>query len=179
MKYTGERVVPWNQATGMTVMSCHVARYAWAIPRTFGATVADLGCGCGYGSFMLSWGAREVIGVDVDAETVTFARAHFRAENLSFEVGDVVTLPSYSCDVYVMFEVLEHLDNLVLIRDHYRPLLWSMPINDGSRFHRRPYTLPEIDRLMGGALWLQASSGEIVARGQEWFQPTFALGLTQ
>jgi SAM-dependent methyltransferase len=163
----------------MTVMSCHVARYAWAIPHTFGATVADLGCGCGYGAFMLSWGAQEVIGVDVDGMTISFAKTYFQADNLRFEVGDVVTLPSYSCDVYVAFEVLEHLDSLALIRDHYRPLLWSIPINDSSHYHRRAYSLPEIDELMGAALWLQASSGEIVERGREWFQPTFALGLTQ
>jgi SAM-dependent methyltransferase len=179
MQYTGERVIPWNMATGMTVLCCHVARYAWAIPRTFGSTVIDLGCGCGYGAFMLSWGAREVAGFDVNGEAIDFARAHFRADNLTFDMRDICELLNLVCDIYVAFEVLEHLSNPALIKDHYRPLLWSMPINDASRFHPRAYSLPEIDRLMGTANWLQSSSGEIVARGQEWFQPTFALGLTQ
>lgn len=179
MNYTGERVVPWNLAMGMTVMSCHVARYAWAVRHVFGGTVGDLGCGCGYGSFMLSWACRRVVGVDVSAEAVGFARAHFRADNLSFETGDVCAPLDLGCDIYVAFEVLEHLDNPTVVRDHYRPLLWSIPVNEGSRFHKRAYSLSEIDALMGEAYWLQASNGYIRERAWHRFQPAFALGLSR
>lgn len=178
MRYTGERVVPWERAVGERVMHCHVMRYAWAIPFVFNLHVIDLGCGTGYGSFMLSWAARNVLGIDKDRESITFAQANFKAYNLTYSVRDVMAYIE-DADAYVAFEVLEHLSRPELILERFRPLMWSMPVNDASRFHNRPYSVGEIDKLTGGGDWFQSASGAIVERGFEWFEPAFVLGVAR
>src|SRR3990172_11308835 len=111
MYYTGERAIPWDKAVGPRVLSHHVARYSWALPFCWGRTVADLGCGTGYGAFLLSWGAKWVTGVDIDREAVHFAEEWFCAGNLQFICRDVRENKLPKADLYVAFEFLEHLDD--------------------------------------------------------------------
>jgi SAM-dependent methyltransferase len=187
MEYTGERVVPWAEGVGANVLACHVARYAWAVGRTYGKRVVDLGCGTGYGSFMMSWGARSVVGVDVDTETVLWANAWFGGEKVRFAEVDLQSEPAvtemvaaYPADVYVAFEVLEHLRPELVLRQ-CRPLLWSMPVGDASRYHRAVYSVDEIDALMERARmpvgqFFQAEWGGIAPRGVAWFEPRYVIG---
>lgn len=60
-----ERLIPGEGVPGGE-MEQHVARYAWAFRFCEGKHVVDVGCGGGYGSFLLSWVAREVDAVDRD-----------------------------------------------------------------------------------------------------------------
>lgn len=177
--YTGERAVPWNQATGMRVLNAHLARYAWAMQFVYGKTVLDLGCGCGYGADMLSWGAMEITGVDVDVETIEFASRAFQAGNLHFaqmDIERVERLPP--AQVYVAFEVLEHLRHPEeLIAKIRGTLLWSVPADDGSKFHRHVYSVQQASELLpGSALWYQ-SSDVIVPRSNSWFEPAHVVGM--
>lgn len=182
LAYTGERVVPWKHV-GREILGCHVARYAWATRWTYGKRVVDLGCGTGYGTFLLSWGAKEVAGVDLSLEAVRYAAAHFSAANIRWEVNDLERpgpdgLPIG--DVYVAFEVLEHLNHPERVVERYRPIVWSIPIGDGSRYHKRAYTVGEAVALAQPAeVWLQSGRGEIVPAGKEWFHVAYVLGVSQ
>ncbi len=178
MRYTGERVVPWDLATGALIMGCHVRRYAWAIPLVYGRRVADLGCGTGYGSFMLSWAADSVLGVDVDQDAVKFAALHFGVKNATFMTADIIKDYVPEADVYVAFEVLEHLDDALFVVRRFRPLVWSIPINSVNQWHKKAYNLDEIDAMMGRAQWVQSQQGSIVERDRAYFSPVYALGVT-
>lgn len=162
MRNTGERLIPWNRRGGWHTLYQHVCRYAWAIPFVFDKRVADLGCGTGYGTLMLSWAAASAVGVDVDPQAIGFARRHFGAETLSFEVGDI-TQSQPDADLYVCFEVLEHLDDpLPVVEALPGPLVYSIPVSDNGRFHTRAYEVEEIKALFGGDIWYQFKGGGIV-----------------
>lgn len=110
LEYTGERVVPGKVDNDL--WREHVSRYAFAGALAAGRDVLDAGCGSGYGSDLLAGrGARSVLGVDVSAEAVGYARATYRRPNLSYGVMSVteLALPDRSRDLVVSFEVIEHL----------------------------------------------------------------------
>jgi SAM-dependent methyltransferase len=180
MRYTGERAIPWDRNTGVHIMHAHVARYAWALGHVAGKYVVDLGCGAGYGSFMLSWSASFVYGYDNSQEAVGYAQRNFAAPNSAFGYWDFDlenTIPP--ADVYIAFEVLEHLkDPLALMRNLPDPLLWSLPVNDASRFHKHSYTFTDIHLMMAGSeFYYQDAAGLIVPESRAWFEPTYVLGV--
>lgn len=58
-------------------------------PYIEGAKVLDLACGTGiYSNSLLSWGASEVLGVDISSAMIEVAKATTTSENVKFEVGD-------------------------------------------------------------------------------------------
>ena len=144
----------------------------------YGKKAIDLGCGCGYGTYILSWWARRVVGVDIDPETALWAAQHFKSENLEYISFDITTR-WLSGEVYVAFEVLEHLDNPedVLRQAVGSPLVWSIPVADKSIFHTRRYSVQDIEKLMGRGGWFQSADGAIVPREQAWFDPRYVLGV--
>jgi SAM-dependent methyltransferase len=62
---------------------------------TQGGPLLDVGCGTGSlaGAMARRWPARALIGVDIAAPYVTFARAHAALANLDFQVADTARLP--------------------------------------------------------------------------------------
>jgi hypothetical protein len=127
---------------------------------------------------MLSWAAQSVVGVDIDPLAVKFAEWAFPAANLKFDVADI-TRKYVDADIYVCFEVLEHLEDPAIVLERFNPLIWSMPVDDASQFHVRGYSVAEIDTLTGGAGWVQSREGFIVERGCEWFEPLALLGVRE
>lgn len=110
-EFTGERVIPgevdpdlWNE---------HAARYAFAGRMARGRKVLDAGCGAGYGAAELAREAREVLGIDIAAEAIHYAREHYRTDNLRFERASCVEIPAPvgSFDLVVAFEIIEHLSD--------------------------------------------------------------------
>lgn len=180
MVYTGERVIPWYPSMDWGNMQRHVMRYAWACQFVAGRSVLDLGCGTGYGAFMLSWSARSVCGVDVSPEAIAFASHQFNAPNLRFVRGDLEAEVMRSAEMYIALEVLEHLDDPAAIVSQCRPLVWSMPIDAANQFHKRVYSVEEIDALtLDSGRWVQAEDGQISPRGEQRFEPGFVLGVIE
>ncbi len=96
----------------------HMVRYAqaaeWVRP---GDTVLDCACGLGYGSAILAARspAGRVIGVDIDPESVAYARRHFAArygvEFLASSGTDLAAIPDHSVDMIASFETIEHVED--------------------------------------------------------------------
>lgn len=105
--YSGERQV---HASLEGIEYWHKWRYTWAqgiiLPEH---TVLDLGCGCGYGSFILSQKAKEVVGVDDSFEAITFAKTHYHNHNITFCCCDFLGIGGYY-DVVIAFEFIEHIE---------------------------------------------------------------------
>lgn len=187
MKFTGERVVPWDMQGWTWVLQHHLWRYLWAMNWVVGKSVADLGCGTGYGTFMLSWVARQVTGIDVDQATINFAASHFCAPNIQFCVGDLndtegdFALRIPDAQVYIAFEILEHLvcpEMTVIDKVRLKgTLLWSVPVNDFGQFHKHVYSAEQAEQLVPGSdIWHQYSDGQI-APPSSGKQPKYVLGV--
>jgi ubiquinone/menaquinone biosynthesis C-methylase UbiE len=77
-----------------------------------GRAVADIACGTGSGSELLrtAGGAARVVGVDIDAEAVAYARAAHAPDGVEFACapGERTGLPDASVEVVVSFETIEH-----------------------------------------------------------------------
>ena len=65
------------------------------LPTQGGGPLLDVGCGTGSLACAMArrWPARAVVGVDIAAPYVTFARAHAALANLCFQVADTACLP--------------------------------------------------------------------------------------
>lgn len=114
--FSGERLVINRQVKEQytDVYEEHLFRYELASRYVRGLKVLDAACGAGYGSSLLKRaGAAEVIGVDVDAESVNLAERDYGGEGIRFEKGDVLKLPfaDESYDAVVSFETIEHVDD--------------------------------------------------------------------
>lgn len=177
----GERNVPGE--VDALAMSAHAGRYVWAMARCEGQRLVDLGCGVGYGSFLLSWTAGEVTGIDIDVGAITYARENFK--DVRYLVGDLSDphfLPQ--ADIAVCFEVLEHLPApeplLEAVFQRYPRALFSFPnpLLQGS--HVNPHhvqdwplrTLKRKIREAGGgrmSVWHQAlRSAAVIRGGRPW-----------
>jgi SAM-dependent methyltransferase len=96
----------------------HLVRYLWAaaVLAKWGARgpILDLGCGSGYGAYLLAKTVRgaEVLGLDHDEAAIRNAQETYCRRNLAFRPGDpLVWSSSIGDDAFetiVMFDVLEH-----------------------------------------------------------------------
>jgi len=106
-----ERIVPDETPAG--VVALHLRRYAFAAPWCAGANVLDAACGVGYGTAYLAKDARQVLGIDVDSETIDYARSRYGAPNITFATMDAHALdvPDGELDAVCAFEMIEHVDH--------------------------------------------------------------------
>jgi len=95
----------------------HMVRYAlaaeWIRP---GDTVLDCACGLGYGAALLAAASRgrRIIGIDLDVESIAYARDNFGGYSVEYRAGsalDLGFLPNRSVDMVVTFETIEHLQD--------------------------------------------------------------------
>jgi len=86
----------------------HYARYAAIVQLIKGQVgkrdlVMDIGCGTGYGTFMLSQHFRRVMGIEPDDFARRYAAKHYPEVLFANDPGDLVP------DVAVMIESMEHM----------------------------------------------------------------------
>lgn len=150
----------------------HRARYYWALQHlTEGARVLDAACGNGYGSYILAGGGMRVIGVDVCAEAIAFARHYYAGPSISYRIGAVgdgrslsqVASEHGAFDAVVSMETVEHLERpeafIANVRTVLRPggsFFFSTPnarqmaLADAP-FHRRHFETGEVLDLLNKA----------------------------
>lgn len=110
LDFTGERVVPnkvnkflWNE---------HLVRYISTKSILSGKNVLDVGCGVGYGShYLATSGSKSVLGIDNSTTAISYAKTHFKSQNLEFREMDItdMKLEYKTFDAVIAFEVIEHL----------------------------------------------------------------------
>ena len=105
-------------------------------PLVPGAKVLDLACGTGrFSNAMMSWGASEVVGVDVSISMVEAARAKATSEKLQFIVGDCskpMVFGSGEYDLVTGAWLLNYASNKEEMTDMYRTI--AMNLKDGGIF---------------------------------------------
>lgn len=108
-EFTGERVIPGQ--VNDDLWAEHVARYAFASRLADGRRTLDVGCGTGYGVVALAEKAANVVGADVSAEAVGYARSNSAAGNACYLQASATALPfsAGAFDLITAFEVIEHL----------------------------------------------------------------------
>ncbi len=148
----------------------HAARYKFVSQYVKDKVVVECACGSGMGTaHFLEAGAKAVISIDLNAETVQVAKANHALQRANFFVGNGVTLPlADGCaDVYVSLETIEHVDeDDAYVREVKRVLrpkglfICSTPNRDvcnpgrdlaaqpWNRFHVREYNLMELTDLI-------------------------------
>lgn len=102
-----------------------VARYVWAaryVSRQM--NLLDLGCGYGYGTDFLATAAKTVVGVDTDRRVISFARRHYKRDNLRFVlIRDLSELSAASFDAVIALEVIEHAADAGVFLSHVHRVL--------------------------------------------------------
>ncbi len=132
----------------------HQQRYEFAIDRIDGnMIIADMACGVGYGTWLMSKKAGFVVGVDISESALEHANVNFAESNNKFVHGNEYKYQN-EFDVVVSFETIEHMDEkdgdvfLQKIRKSLKSngrLIISTPINktdnkhNVSEFHIREY----------------------------------------
>ncbi|MBC8509605.1 MAG: class I SAM-dependent methyltransferase [Chloroflexi bacterium] len=72
--------------------------------------VLDIGCGNGAVAYDVAQIAKEVVGIDINADNIAAARRQYRHPHLEFRLGDALeALPDEKFSVIILSNVLEHL----------------------------------------------------------------------
>ncbi|GAA0437353.1 hypothetical protein GCM10008983_12710 [Lentibacillus halophilus] len=167
LKDTGERIIPENMTITNDMLIEHVARYHFASELVYGR-VLDFACGTGYGTHILAKNPKsdvtETIGIDLDPETVNYARGAYHHPKSTFLEGDVTDagLPEKlgTFDCIVSFESIEHIQaeeqflaNVYALLKPGGTLILSTPFGKGrgkpckSPFHVHQLTVAEFLQL--------------------------------
>lgn len=122
---TAERPVPGK--ISLRDFQKHLARYNFASQYVNDKVVLDLGCGVGFGTYLLSvkGKSKEVIGIDISKEAIDWATSHYRRPKISFLSTDAsrLTFRNNTFDVVCAFEIIEHVeDYTLLLKEIYRVL---------------------------------------------------------
>lgn len=117
--------------------------------------VLDFGCGCGYGSLILSNKAKRVVGIDDSSETIEYAKNFYQRDNIVYNTQDVFTI-NEQYDSVVALEIIEHIKDIDLLFQHFQKitkqtLILTVPeiraINN-NKFHWKHFTIEEIVQLI-------------------------------
>jgi|GEM_PF-954772 len=159
-----ERFVPGMKEFDFKTVYEHLHRYAYSLQFVNNKRVLDAACGEGYGSWIMAETAKEVVGIDQDAQVIEHAKMAYKRDNLKFMTGKIEKLPfdSGEFDVVVCFEAIEHIiaqeECIGEIRRVLRDdgiLLISTPAMADSKtkgssnpFHIKELTLQEFEGLL-------------------------------
>ncbi|MGM0501420.1 MAG: class I SAM-dependent methyltransferase [Bacillota bacterium] len=167
IELTEERVIPKKMHPDNGLLIEHIARYKFASNYTKGR-VLDFACGVGYGAEVLlamGEGISEIVGVDIDAESIEYARVNYNYPQTSFFVGQAndsnVIKKLGKFDTIVSMETIEHIKddyqfiaNLNKLLKDEGTLIISTPFGQGRNkgcanpYHYRQYTEEEFRDLL-------------------------------
>jgi glycosyltransferase involved in cell wall biosynthesis/2-polyprenyl-3-methyl-5-hydroxy-6-metoxy-1,4-benzoquinol methylase/regulator of replication initiation timing len=145
LEWNGERYLPFIDPNicGAEIHYEHLHRYAFASLLGKDACVLDLASGEGYGSYMISKRAKQVIGIDIDPVAVAHARVTYQKPNLRFCEGRIDRIPIEGeriFDVIVCFEAIEHIESQEELLLEVKRLLKEDGIFIVSTPNKRIYT---------------------------------------
>ena len=167
LELTTERVIPEKMHPENGLLIEHLARYKFASDYTSGR-VLDFACGVGYGAEVLlamGEGIEEIVGVDIDAQSIEYARVTYDYPQTKFFVGDAtdeeVIKNLGEFDTIVSMETVEHIkddyqfvSNLKQMLKDEGELIISTPFGQGRNeecsnpHHYRQYTEEEFRELL-------------------------------
>lgn len=159
LDWTGERQVGKSLEE---VEARHKLRYYFSsfyidcYEKLWGKTLklADIGCGIGYGSYILATSLyrrlEKIDSFDVCDDALAFARHYYSNEKINFhkqsclaeELLSNTVFASNKYDAITCFEFLEHLEiedaikTLYILLEETGILISSLPINNNSPFHK-------------------------------------------
>lgn len=110
MKFTGERI-EWRQLYFKTRFSDHFPRYDFAMPYCMNKIVIDIASGTWYWTYKLSKVSKQIIGIDIDEQSIEIARQNYKNHNLEYKLWNWIKIDveDGSVDVVVSFETIEHI----------------------------------------------------------------------
>ena len=129
--------------------------------KVVNGNVADIGCGTGFGTHLLTARADKVYGYEIDKNAIKFAERVFPFDKLFFSYGDITKGIFGEYDFVIMVDVLEHIKNDKKALENVRgmltkggKLILSTP-NRLSRYrkadtHYREYSPDELKTLLQG-----------------------------
>lgn len=153
-----ERLVPdrlsERDVTGRETLELHLARYRFAAEHARPGRLLDIACGVGYGTRLLADARpelREVVGVDLDAEAVAYARERYAGDRVRFAQGDATHWQeAEGFDTVVSLETVEHVEDPAALIAHLASLLRpggvlvasvpTTPSVDVNPHHRHDFT---------------------------------------
>lgn len=86
-------------------------RYLYCIKKIKNKILLDAGCGLGWGSFLISNYAKKVIAIDIDSESIQFAKKVWNDKKIIFKECSIFDIESLKTkfDVIIGMEIIEHL----------------------------------------------------------------------
>ena len=167
LELTEERVIPKKMHPDNGLLIEHLARYKFA-SRYAQGRVLDFACGVGYGAEVLlaiGEGITEIVGVDIDARSIEYARTNYDYPQTSFFVGEannkqvIENLGQF--DTIISMETIEHIKddyqfvaNLKKLLKEEGTVVISTPFGQGrakdcsNPYHYRQYTEAEFRELL-------------------------------
>ena len=112
-----ERLVPdelrARDVTGGDSLELHMERYAFAAEQAGPGRLLDIACGVGYGTHLLAErvaSASEVVGVDLSAKAIEYARERYANSRIRYVECDAMTFDAPGgFDTVVSLETAEHM----------------------------------------------------------------------
>lgn len=121
----------------------HVKRYLY-IRHLCKGHVLDFGCGCGYGSYILSKNpdVNVVHAIDVSKDAIDWAKSNFKKDNIIYY--NEYEQFTQKIDVLVAFEIIEHIKDVNTIpslaeKTEAKEILLSFPSIKSTHFNKHHY----------------------------------------
>lgn len=112
----GERILPdiLKSPYERMLYAKHLFSYEYIttiLPSDY--NILEIGCGEGYGSYLISKYFRNIIALDNNKETIDCAIKKYQAPNLKFIYyeGEILPFDDSSFDAVIAFQVIEHIKN--------------------------------------------------------------------
>lgn len=121
---TRERLTGEDVKDSSMLFFRHMAVYLFCLEYVKDKKVLELGCGDGYGSFILAKKAKTIIATDIDKKTISEAQKKYKLRGLKFACLDALSLPyEDEFDVVISFQVIEHVKDVRLYLSNIKKVL--------------------------------------------------------